>query len=124
MMIPKMDPKQMAKLMNQMGIKTTEVDAARVIVEKTDGSRIVVTNPSVQVIDMQGQKSLQVGGEFEDVAPGAEKASGATDSSTGGEQGDVEIVMAEAGCSREEAEKALTESGGDLAQALLKLGKG
>ncbi|NYZ75184.1 Nascent polypeptide-associated complex protein [Candidatus Micrarchaeota archaeon] len=102
-----MDPKQMAKLMSQMGIKNEPIPASRVIVEKEDGSKLVVNNPSVTLIEMQGQKSLQVAGEF------AEEK---------GEQGpsDAEVVMqAVSGASKEEAEKALKEADGDIAQAVL-----
>jgi len=105
--LPSMNPKQMAKLMSQMGIKNEPIPASRVIVEKEDGSKLVVNNPSVTLIEMQGQKSLQVAGEF------AEEK---------GEQGpsDAEVVMqAVSGASKEEAEKALKEADGDIAQAVL-----
>jgi len=111
--LPSMNPKQMAKLMTQMGIKNEPVPASRVIVEKEDGSKIVVNNPSVTLIEMQGQKSLQVAGEF------AEEK---------GEQGpsDADVVLqAVPGASKEEAENALKEADGDIAQAVLILqGKG
>ncbi len=60
-MFGKMDPKQMASLMKQMGIKNEEIEAERVIIEKADGSKIIVESPSVQAIEMQGQKSFQIG---------------------------------------------------------------
>lgn len=109
-MFGKMDPKQMASLMKQMGIKTEEIDAERVVIEKADGSKIVVESPSVQAIEMQGQKSFQIAGKISEEAGEGES-----------EKGDVEIIMEECGCTREEAEAALEKAKGDLAEAILSL---
>ncbi|MFH1056877.1 MAG: nascent polypeptide-associated complex protein [Candidatus Micrarchaeota archaeon] len=109
-MFGKMDPKQMSSLMKQMGIKTEEIEAERVVIEKTDGSRIVVESPSVQCIDMKGQKSFQVMGSIKEEGSSGEKG-----------KSDVDIISEECGCTHEEAEKALEEAEGDLAQAILKL---
>ena len=57
-----MNPKQMNKMLGQMGISTVDVDAARVVIEKNDGSKIIVTNPKVSEVSMQGQKTFQVMG--------------------------------------------------------------
>ncbi|MFH0835471.1 MAG: nascent polypeptide-associated complex protein [Candidatus Micrarchaeota archaeon] len=111
-MLPKMDPRQMAKLMSQMGIKNESVEATRVIIEKADGSKIVVEPASVTAIDMQGQKSFQVAGAVRE-EKGEEKT----------EETDADLVMRECGCSREDAEKALAGTNGDLAEAILKLKK-
>jgi len=107
-MIPRMDPKQMAALMKQMGIKNEEIPAERVVVEKTDGSKLIVENPNVMLVDMQGQKSLQITGEI-------------TEEESAGGDTDVELIMKECGCPKEKAEKALTDAEGDLAEAILKL---
>jgi len=103
----------MAKMMSQMGIRNESVDAARVVIEKTDGSKIVVEPASVTAIDMQGQKSFQVAGAIRE-----EKAEGKAEEET-----DADIITKECGCSRETAEKTLAETGGDLAEAILKLKK-
>ena len=110
-MFGKMDPKQMASLMKQMGIKNEEIDAERVVIEKADGSKIIVKSPSVQAIEMQGQKSFQIGGNIR-VEAGEAAA---------GEKTDADIIMEECGCTREEAEKALAKANGDLAEAILSL---
>ncbi len=106
----KIDPKQMAKLMAQMGIKSEEILVDRVVIEKKNGGKIVVENPSVTVIEIGGQKTFQVAGEAreEKEPPG---------------KSDADLVMEQAGCSREEAEKALADAGGDIAKAILELKK-
>lgn len=112
-MLPGMNPKQMAGMMKQMGIDVKEVDASKVVIEKKDGSVIVIENPSVQQISMKGEKSFQVAGEV------IEEATGGTPKEK--EDSDVEIIMRECGVSAEDAEQALQDANGDLAEAILKL---
>ncbi len=103
-----MNPKQMQSMMKQMGIKSEEVKCARVVFEKEDGSKFVVENPSVTLIEMQGQKSFQVAGVI-------------LEEEAGVKEDDASLVMKETGCSRNEAEEALEDCGGDLAEAIMKL---
>ncbi|MEM0475654.1 MAG: nascent polypeptide-associated complex protein [Candidatus Norongarragalinales archaeon] len=114
-MFPKMDAKQMAKLMQQMGLRTEEVDAERVVIEKRDGSRIVIENPSVTLIDAKGLKSFQISGDVKEEA--AQEAAALKEK----EESDVDVIARQAGVSRDEAEKALLESDGDIAEAILAL---
>jgi nascent polypeptide-associated complex subunit alpha len=102
------DPKQMNALMKKMGIKTEDIDAEEVVIKGK--KTIVIKEPHVTAIDMQGQKTFQITGRIEEAE---EKSSE-----------DLELVMAQTGATKEEAEKALEESGGDIAEAILKLKKG
>ncbi|MBI5229223.1 nascent polypeptide-associated complex protein [Candidatus Micrarchaeota archaeon] len=111
-MIPNMDPKQMQKLMNQMGIKSQEIDAEKVVIEKKDGTKLVVMQPSVIQIEMKGAKSFQVSGKVEEVV-----------GKTAMEE-DIELIVAQTGVSREKAGEALKECSGDIAEAILKLKEG
>ncbi len=103
----------MAQIMKQMGIKNEPVDALKVVVHKADGSQMVVEPAQVILVEMQGQKSLQVSGTFTE-------SSGNPDDAT---PSDLDLIMDETGCTKEEAEKALDEAKGDLAEAILKLKK-
>ena len=114
-----MDPKQMASLMKQMGIKTDEVSAKRVVIEKTDGSRIVVEKPQIQAIEMKGQKSFQISGKIVEEEAGEEGDEGGGKSEP--EKNDVDIIMEECNCTRNDAERALEKANGDLAEAILSL---
>jgi nascent polypeptide-associated complex subunit alpha len=105
-MIPAgVDPKKMQAMMRQMGIKSEEINAKSVVIE-TDSGRMVVENPQVTQITMQGQKSLQITGDFK-----FEESS----------EDDVKLIMEQAGCTEEEAKAALESSGGDIAQAIVTL---
>ncbi len=108
-----MNPEQMKKLMQQMGIKNTEVKANRVVIESDDGN-LIVENPQVTMIEMGGQKSLQVIGEIQQQAPGENASTGKTT-----EKSDVEIIMEKTNCSREKAEAALKEANGDMVEAIM-----
>ncbi|MEM4195460.1 MAG: nascent polypeptide-associated complex protein [Candidatus Anstonellales archaeon] len=108
-MMPNMDPKQMAKLMKQMGINTSQIDAKEVIIE-TDEKRIVIENPQVIEISMQGQKSYQISGKVKE----EEKLFS---------EEDINLVIEQANCTREEAVKALKETKGDIAEAIMKFQK-
>ncbi len=105
----KINPAQIQRAMKQFGIKSEELEAERVIFE-LKGKKLVIENPSVTAIDMQGQKTYQVMGE-------------AREESRGPPEEDVKMVMEQSGASREKSENALKGSGGDLAEAISKLKK-
>ncbi len=98
------DPRQMKQLMKSMGIEMRELSATEVII-KTQGKRIVIENPQVTEIEQKGLKIYQVTGDVK-VEDDLEE--------------DIRLIMEQTGVSREEAEKALRETG-DLAEAILKL---
>ncbi len=102
-----MNPKEMSRLMKSMGIQTEEIDAERVIFELKD-KKLVIENPSVTAMVMQGKKTYTVMGE-------------ATEESKGLPEEDVKMVASQAGVSEQKARKALEESNGDLAEAISKL---
>ncbi|MDO8622725.1 MAG: nascent polypeptide-associated complex protein [archaeon] len=101
-----LDPKKMQGMMKQMGISQEEIDASRVIIEKEDG-KIIIENPSVMKIKMQGQESFQISGEIKEEQAGFSEQ-------------DIKTIMEKTGCTKKQAEKAL-EKTGDLAEAILEL---
>ncbi len=105
-----LNPKKMQAMMKQLGMKQEEISASRVIIEKTNGSKITVENPSVSKISMQGQESFQVSGEAKEENAEPEIT-----------QEDIKTIMEKANVSEKEAKKALEESKGDLAEAILNL---
>ena len=103
-----LDPKKMQAVMKQMGIAQKEIPASKVTIENDDGTKIIINNPSVTKISMQGQESFQISGDVsEEQAEAFNKE-------------DIKAVMEKTNCSEEEAIAALEETG-DLAEAILKL---
>lgn len=102
------NPKLMKQAMKKMGVKQEEVDAKRVVIECSD-KKIVINNPTVSKINMMGNDSFQVSGEVSE--EGLESISAE----------DVETVVKQAGCSSSDAKKALEESDGDIAAAIIAL---
>ncbi len=104
-----MNPRQMKKLMRQMGIKMEEIEGVTEVVIKMEGKEVVLKNPVVTAITAQGEKSYQIVGEEEvrEVLNIPEE--------------DIQLVMEQAGVDRETARKALEETKGDIAEAIIRL---
>ena len=106
-----MNPRDVQKAMKRLGIKQEEIDAEVVII-KTADKDIIIRNPQVSKVNMGGQETFQIAGEIEE----SEKSGEAEISDD-----DVATVVEQANCTKEEALEALEESGGNLAEAILKL---
>jgi len=102
-----LSPKKMQAMMKQLGMGQEEIDASRVIIEKPDNTKIVIENPSVTKISIQGQESFQVSGDIKEKHVISEE--------------DIKTVIEKTGSTKKEAMGALENSGGDLAEAILKL---
>jgi nascent polypeptide-associated complex subunit alpha len=129
-----MDPRQMASLMRQFGIKNEEIKSNRVIIETLAGKKLIIDSPQVLEIDMQGQKSYQISGPVREIGskdenPEAENVAQQLAGSTDSDEiekladNDIGLVAEQAKVSREDARKALEETSGDIAEAILKAGK-
>ena len=103
-----MDPKKMQAMMKQLGMSQQEIDASRVIIEKNDGKKLVIENPSVTKISMQGNESFQISGDERE------------ESEFFISEEDIKTVMEKAGVSQDKAKKTLEETR-DIAEAILKL---
>ncbi|MCL5423531.1 MAG: nascent polypeptide-associated complex protein [Candidatus Marsarchaeota archaeon] len=111
-MMPNMDPRALKSMMARMGIKSTDIKADRVIIE-SGLSNIVIENPNITKIEAQGTISFQISGDISE-----EKKS--IEAQISNE--DIEMVMQKTGVKdRERVELALEESGGDIAEAIIKL---
>ena len=112
-MFPGMNPREMQKAMKRLGIKQDEIEADLVII-KRKGSDIVIRNPQVMKVNMMGQESLQISGEMEEVEQ---------DSKAEINDDDIQTVIDQTNCPREDAVNALKESNSDIAEAIIKLQK-
>ncbi|MEM3406008.1 MAG: nascent polypeptide-associated complex protein [Candidatus Aenigmatarchaeota archaeon] len=98
----------MEKMMAQLGIKSENIDAKRVIIERDEGN-IIIENPQITKMVIQGNETFQIVGESK-----IEKIKFSED--------DIKLVMEQTGASREVVEKTLNETN-DIAEAILKLKK-
>lgn len=95
--------------MRQFGIKTEEIAAKRVIFELQD-KKLVIEQPQVTAMVVQGQKTFTVMGDAKEETAGIPSE-------------DIELVAEQTGATKKQAEQALIETNGDIAQAIVKLKK-
>ena len=106
----KINPREANRMMQRMGMQVQQVDDVTKVIVETPTRRIVIENPEVAIMTVQGQTLYQVGG-------GTVREEGIG----GGSDDDAKLVASQAGVSNAEAANALRQSGGDLAQAIILL---
>ena len=116
MLFRRLSAREMRRLMQRMGVSIEELpNAVKVEIHLSDGKKLVIENPHVSILSMEGQSIYQVVGNAreESVEEGAEELEIPEE--------DVQLVAEQAGVTLEEARKALKFTKGDLAQAILLL---
>jgi len=117
-MFPGLNPKKMQSMMKQMGIAQEEIDANQVVIETDDGN-IIINNPSVIKVKMQGQENFQISGDVSEEERVVSSSPNEDEASKIAE--DIHTIMEKVGCIEEEARKALEDADGDLTEAILAL---
>ena len=113
-MIPgmNMNSKQMKQAMKRMGIEQETIEDVEQVIIRMSDKDLVFSNPEVAQVNMMGQETFQITGDFsveeKDVAPEIENE-------------DIETVMEQTHSSREEATEAIKQANGDLAEAIMSL---
>lgn len=110
MMPGNINPRQMNQMMRKLGISIKNIDNVEKIIIQTDSKEYVFEDAEVTVMDAKGQKTYQITGNpiIRDRSDDTLKE-------------DIKLVMDQTGKSEEEAKKALEDSNGDIAEAILKL---
>ena len=109
-MFPGINPKKMQAMMKQMGMAQEEIQANRVVIEKDEGC-IIIDNPSIIKINMQGQTNFQISG---DIKEQLDKTA---------TQEDIKLVMEKTGCTEQQATDTLNSVNCDVTEAILSLSK-
>lgn len=104
--------REMRRMLDKMGLDMKTMDNVEEVIIKTDTKELYLIKP--QVIEMKGKDSTI----FQVVAGDIEEKQREVPSF---KEEDVVLVMQQASVSREKALQALTESKGDMAQAILSL---
>ncbi len=107
----KVNPREANRMMQRMGMQVQQLDDVTRVIMETPNKRIVIENPEVATVTVQGQTIYQVGG-----GSVKEEAAGGQASAD-----DAKLVASQAGVSQQEAAEALRQSGGDLAHAIVLL---
>lgn len=100
----------MERLMRQMGMKSKELEGVEEVVIRLADKELVISNAQVVLVEFGGQRTYQVVGEEKERPREFEPA-----------EEDVKLVMEQTGASREQVVRTLKETGGDLAEAIVKL---
>lgn len=110
MMPGRINPRQMNQMMRRLGINVKEIENVKKVIIQTDNKEYIFENAEVTIMDAQGQKTYQITGkpivkEIEDKI----------------KKEDIDLIVEQTGKTIEEAKKALEETNGDIAEAIIKL---
>jgi nascent polypeptide-associated complex subunit alpha len=100
----------MKAMMKKLGMNVEQIEDVQSIVIKTPKGNYVFDQADVSAMTMQGVTTYQITGQprFEAAAPEIPKE-------------DVTMVASQAGVSEEKAREALVATGGDIAEAIIRL---
>ncbi|OYT34551.1 MAG: NagC family transcriptional regulator [Candidatus Aenigmarchaeota archaeon ex4484_52] len=118
------NPKQINKMMQQMGMRATKIDAKEVRII-CDDETIIIESPGIQKITMQGQTSFQITGtekKINNSQLGKEEMQNKPENKISFSDEDIKMIIEQTGKSRDIVEKKLKKTG-DIAQTILLLNK-
>jgi nascent polypeptide-associated complex subunit alpha len=107
-----MNPRQMKRMMKQMGIESEEIEGVEEVIIRTSTNEYIFSHPDVTKTSVQGQETWQIVGTA-DVAEREGEVSIPIE--------DIRLVAEKANVSEDEARKALEECDGEPAEAIVKL---
>jgi nascent polypeptide-associated complex subunit alpha len=106
-MLPNMNPRMMRQAMKRMGIQQQDIEAHEVVI-RCEEQDIVILNPQVAKVNMGGQETFQISGDYEVREKEVEFS-----------QDDIQTIVDQTKISEDEAKTALKKAKGDLAQAIM-----
>lgn len=115
-MLP-MNMRELKRMLKRYGIEVQELPEVKKVTMSTDSYDIVVKDPQVAVLNLGQQKIIQI------VCSGLEKVEKEQQSRVRPEvsEEDIGFIMEQTGATREEVLRALSEEGGDIARAIIRL---
>jgi nascent polypeptide-associated complex subunit alpha len=114
-MIPGMNPKQMKQMerqMKKMGMDMKDLEGVKEVIIRFEDKELIIPDAEVNLMNVMGQETYQVTGVAQEIAIEEELVI---------PDDDIDMVANQANVSKEDAEKALIEAKGDLAEAILNL---
>jgi nascent polypeptide-associated complex subunit alpha len=100
----------MNQMMKRLGINVKEIENVKKVIIQTDKKEYIFDDAEVTIMDAQGQKTYQISGrpKILDLKEEINKE-------------DIDLIVEQTGKTTEEAKKALEETNGDIAEAIVKL---
>jgi len=114
-MLPGMNPKQMKQMerqMKKMGMNMEDLPGVKEVIIRFEDKELIISDANVNLMNVMGQETYQVTGNAVEVEIETEIII---------PDEDIEMVANQANVSKDKAEKALIDTNGDLAEAILKL---
>ncbi|MDR2203255.1 MAG: nascent polypeptide-associated complex protein [Nitrososphaerota archaeon] len=116
----RINPREQKRMMQRMGMNMDSVEDVTQVIIRTPAKDIIIDEPEVAILQVQGQKMYQIiGGQVSEQAPGNILASAPAKPIFTDE--DAQLVADQTGKSLDQAKEALEDCGGDLAKAILLL---
>ena len=138
-----LNPREVRRLLKRLGIPDLNLEevsnVTKVVIYLGDGSAIEISKPTVSKMKIQGLSIYQIQASDSDIktvkpqtatpqprpsliiqAPSQPTTTKAQQTYEPSED-DIKLVMEETGCTREEAIRALKETNGDIAEAILRI---
>jgi nascent polypeptide-associated complex subunit alpha len=113
-MMPNLDPRTIKSMLNSMGIKSEEIEAFRVTIEGAEKD-IIINSPQIIAMEQNGMRIFQIMGSVEEKPKELKIEIG---------EDDIELVREQTGIEDSEViRKALEETNGNIAEAIMKLNK-
>ncbi len=115
-----MSSKKMSTMMKRLGIQVEELSGVKEVIIRMEDKKLVIPEPDVTLMNMQGQNTYQVVGDAEEFAlgDGSEKEGKKRIDIP---KEDIDMVVSQANVSEKEAREALEKSDGDIAEAIILL---
>lgn len=117
----RLSQRELKRMMSRLGVNAREMSEVREVILKTESKEIIIQNPTVTSLEIQGQQIFQIIGDSieereiqKEIQPPEVKPQEIPEE-------DILLVAQQANVTFEEAKAALEETKGDLAQAILML---
>jgi nascent polypeptide-associated complex subunit alpha len=110
----RVNPREAKRMMQRMGMSMNSLPDVEQVVIKTGKKEVTIEAPEVAILEVQGQRIYQITGGKVTEKVAERKPLGIAEE-------DIKLVADQTGKSMEDARKALEESDGDLAKAILLL---
>jgi nascent polypeptide-associated complex subunit alpha len=118
----RINPREQKRMMQRMGMNMDSVPDVNQVIIRTSGKDIIIDEPEVAILEVQGQKMYQViGGQVSEQVASQRQAQVSVPAKPAVSEEDVRLVADQTGKSLSDAKKALEECEGDLAKAILLL---